>query len=102
MTLYLDFVVSFGAMLALMAVIAAWLFRSAAAPLWAKLLVPSLAVSLACYAPFAVSAMMGFPVFMRMDALPDRAELVAFIAHDGDGRVDLWLRTDASPRAYET
>ena len=36
------------------------------------------------------------------DALPDRAELVGFVARDDNGLVDLWLRTGDVPRAYET
>jgi len=102
MSHFIHFVLSFGALLALMCVIAAWLFRTAAAPLWSKIAVPSLAVSLGCYAPFAVSAVMGFPVSVDMGGLPDRAELVAFVAHDDDSQVDLWLRTGDAPRAYET
>jgi len=110
MSLYLHFVLSFGALLALICVIAAWLFRTAAAPLWAKIVIPSAAVALGCYAPFAVGGIMGFPVSADVSALPDRAELVAFVAHDEDDQVDLWLRTDdastgsaqAAPRAYET
>ena len=102
MSHYLDFVIAFGALLALMCVIAAWLFRTASAPLSAKIIVPSLAVSLGCYAPFAVSEMMGFPVAASMAELPDSAELVAFVAHDQDKVVDLWLRDGDIPRAYET
>ncbi len=102
MSLYLHFVLSFGALLALICVIAAWLFRTAAAPLWAKIVVPSAAVALGCYAPFAVGGIMGFPVSADVSALPDHAELVAFVAHDDDAQVDLWLRTDDVPRAYET
>lgn len=102
MSHYLHFVIAFGALLALMCVIAAWLFRTASAPLSAKIIVPSLAVLLGCYAPFAVSEMMGFPVAASMAELPDRAELVAFVAHDQDEVVDLWLRDGDIPRAYVT
>ena len=110
MSPYLNFVVSFGGLLALMCVIAAWLFRTASAPLSAKILIPTLAVGLGCYAPFAVSGMMGFPVAVGIAGLPDHAELVAFVAHDEDKMVDLWLRdggasagsAQAVPRAYET
>ncbi len=102
MSHYLDFVVAFGALLTLMGVIAAWLFRTAAAPLSAKIILPVLAVSLGWYAPFAVSKMMGFPVTASMAELPDRAELVAFVAHDEDKVVDLWLPDGDTPRAYET
>ena len=102
MSPYFHFVISFGALLALMCVIAAWLFRTASAPLWAKIAVPIAALALGCYAPVAVGAILGFPVSAGVSALPDHAELVAFVAHDDEGRVDLWLRTDDIPRAYET
>ena len=81
MSHYLDFVIAFGALLVLMCLIAAWLFRTASAPLSAKIILPALAVSLGCYAPFAVSKMMGFPVTASMAEVPDSAELVAFVAH---------------------
>ena len=104
MSSFSSFALSLGSLLALMALIAAWLFRTAAAPLWAKVAIPSLAVALGCHAPFAVSNMMGFPVPVGFDRLPDRAELVAFVPVDGEKRVDLWLRPSAGaePRAYET
>jgi hypothetical protein len=101
-TLFSSFALSFGSLLVLQAVIAAWLFRTASAPLWAKIAVPSLVVALGCYAPFAVASMMGFPVFASMAELPDHAELIAFVPLDGDKRVDLWLRSGDAPRAYET
>src|SRR5260370_36017024 len=76
------------------------------APLAAKLAVPAALVALACYAPFAVNSMLGFPVSAGLYALPDRAELVAFFPHDEEGLVDLWLSVGASaglaPRAYLT
>jgi hypothetical protein len=107
MSPFSSFALSFGSLLALMALIAAWLFRTASAPLWAKVAIPSVAVALSCYAPFAISRMMGFPVPVGFDGLPDRAELVAFVPHDEEKRVDLWLRPstgsgDEAPRAYET
>ena len=110
MSPFSSFAFSFGSLLALMALIAAWLFRTAAAPFWAKVAIPSLAVALGCHAPFAVSNMMGFPVPVGFDGLPDRAELVAFVPFDEEKRVDLWLRPRSStgsdggdePRAYET
>ncbi|MBV8473327.1 MAG: hypothetical protein JO107_10535 [Hyphomicrobiales bacterium] len=102
MSPYLHFVLSFGALLALMCVIAAWLFRTANAPLWAKIALPVAALALGCYAPVAVGAIMGFPVSAGVSALPDHAQLVAFVAHDEEGQVDLWLQTDNVPRAYET
>jgi hypothetical protein len=102
MTDLTSFAFSFGALLALMALIAAWLFRTTSAPLWTKVALPSLAVALGCYAPFAVSGMMGFPVSVAFEELPDRAELIAFVPHDAEKTVDLWLKVADAPRAYET
>jgi hypothetical protein len=97
------FAASFGSMLLLTALIGAWLFRSSAAPLMAKIAVPALIVVLACATPYQVNAMLGFPVLAPPATLPAHAELIAFVAHDEDTRVDLWLRqSDAPPRAYET
>jgi hypothetical protein len=90
-------------MLLMTALIGAWLFRSSAAPLIAKIAVPALIVALACATPYQVNAMLGFPVSAPPATLPAHAELIAFVAHDDDTRVDLWLRqSNALPRAYET
>jgi ribose/xylose/arabinose/galactoside ABC-type transport system permease subunit len=70
MTFLSAFVLSFGTMLALTAIVAAWLFRTTPAPLWVKLIVPAALVSLACYAPGTVSAMLGLPVMVTFDELP--------------------------------
>jgi len=97
------FVLTFGLMLASMAVMASWLFRSAGAPLWAKVGLPAIIVALACVAPLEVSPMMGLPVTVSLEALPDHAELVAFVPHDEANLVDLWLRCGQGPaRSYET
>ncbi len=46
--------------------------------------------------------MLGLPRIAALGALPDRAELIAFVAHDESKRADLWLRVeDAPPCAYE-
>jgi hypothetical protein len=97
------FAVSFGCMLLIVALIASWLFRSSAAPLIAKITVPTLIVTLACATPYQVNAMLGFPISASPATLPAHAELIAFVAHDDDTRVDLWLRqSNEPPRAYET
>jgi hypothetical protein len=102
MTFYSAFVVSFGLLLALMATIAAWLFRTSGAPLAAKVALPAILVALACYAPLAVNSMLGLPVTASFASLPDHAELVAFVPRDAEKRVDLWLRCDGGvPRAFE-
>ncbi len=103
MTFFSTFVLTFGLMLASMAVMAAWLFRSASAPIWAKVGLPVFIVALACVAPIEVNPMMGLPVSISVEALPDRAQLIAFLPHDEAKLVDLWLRCDdGPPRSYET
>jgi hypothetical protein len=97
------FAASFGCMLLMIALIGSWLFRSADAPLVAKIVVPILFVALACATPYQVNSMLGFPISAPPGTLPAHAELIAFAAVDDDMRVDLWLRqTNAPPRAYET
>jgi hypothetical protein len=97
------FAASFGSMLLLIALVGSWLFSSSAAPLIAKIGVPTLIVALACATPYQVNSMLGFPISAPPAPLPARAELIAFVAHDDDKRVDLWLRqSNAPPRAYET
>ncbi len=103
MNFFSGFAVSFGLLLLMTAVIASWLFRSSAAPVIAKIAVPALIVALACSTPYQVKPMMGFPISVPPATLPAHAELIAFIAHDHDTRVDLWLRQSSTPpRAYET
>ena len=103
MTFFSTFVLTYGLMLASMSVMAAWLFRSSSAPLWAKVGLPILVVALACVTPLEVNPMMGLPVTASMKSLPDRAQLVAFLPHDEAKVVDLWLRCDdGPPRSYET
>ena len=52
----------------------------------------------------SVNAMLGLPRSRLPPAsLPAYAELIAFVTHDDDPLVDLWLRQrNAPPRAYET
>jgi hypothetical protein len=97
------FAASFGSMLLMTAIIGSWLFRSSTAPLIAKIAVPALIVALACVTPYQVNAMLGLPISVPPASLPAYAELIAFVTHDDDPLVDLWLRQrNAPPRAYET
>ena len=103
MNFFSAFAASFGSTLLMTALIAAWLFRSSTAPLIAKIAVPALIVALACATPYQVNAMLGLPISAPPATLPAYAELIAFVAHDDDPLVDLWLRQrNAPPRAYET
>ncbi len=103
MNFFSVFVLTYGFMLASMAVMASWLFRSSGAPLWTKVGLPVIAVALACVTPLEVNPMMGLPVTVSVKALPDRARLIAFLAHDEAQLVDLWLLCDRGPpKSYET
>jgi hypothetical protein len=90
-----------GAALALQALFAAWLFRTAHAWIGWKLVVPTSLVVLACWAPYTAKAIMGLPIKTAIAALPEEARLVAFFPHDQDGLVDIWLASGPVPRAYE-
>ena len=102
MNFFSAFAASFGSTLLMTALIGAWLFLSSTAPLIAKIAVPALIVALACATPYQVNAMLGLPIWRR----PQRCQPmlnIAFVAHDDDPLVDLWLRQrNAPPRAYET
>ena len=103
MNFFSAFAASFGSMLVMAALIAAWLFRSSAAPLIAKIVIPAIIVALACITPYQVNGMLGLPISTPLATLPARAELLAFVAEDDDTRVALWLRQDdGPPRAYQT
>jgi hypothetical protein len=102
MSFFAAFACSFGSALLLMALIAAWLFRTSAAPLWTKLAAPAALVAVCCLTPYAVGSMLGLPRLVAFSDLPDKAELLAFVPHDDAGLVDLWLAASGPPRAYET
>jgi len=91
-----------GAYLALLAVIGAWLFRTSSAPLFAKIIIPASLMILGCWAPFELPAILGWPIETTFAALPDKAELIAFLPYDDEKQVSLWLMPDGAPqpRAY--
>src|SRR6185503_17638218 len=63
--------------------------------------VPTLLVALACGTYRTLPDAFAYPVETDFASLPQQAELIAFVPHDDDKRVDIWLRTDASePRVY--
>ena len=103
MNFFSAFAASFGCLLLVIALIGSWVFRSSAAPLIAKIVVPALLAALACTTPYQVNSMLGFPISAPPAALPTHAELIAFATLNDDRRVDLWLRqSDGPPRAFET
>ena len=61
MTFFSAFALSFGLLLVGLALVAAWTFRTAAAPLAAKLALPALLVALGCLTPYEVNSMLGLP-----------------------------------------
>lgn len=101
MTLFAQFVLTFGALLALVVLVLTWLLRTAAAPIALKIVVPVVLVFLACYAPTTVRALLGYPVEVDCAELPKGAELLAFSSNDDAHTVDLWL-VDQEPRIYRT
>jgi hypothetical protein len=103
MSPFSNFAISLGLFLVLTTTIAAWLFRLATAPLAMKLIVPAMLIVVACATPWQARPLMGFPYPLPFASLPRSAELIAFVTHDEESCVDLWLREgDAPPRAYET
>ena len=100
MTYFSTFALSLGVLLAGAMVMSAWIARTAAAPFALKLVIPALLVFLACYTPLKVNSLLGFPVVASNESLPARGQLIGFVAHDAQGRVDLWLRSEDEPRAF--
>ena len=83
------------------AVMLGWVFRTTSAPFALKLLLPAILAVLAAGAPFAIGAMMGYPVDTELASLPQDARLIAFFEHDRQSKVDLWLQVRGqSPRAW--
>ena len=102
MSLANTFVYSSGALLLLTAIVAAWIFRSSNASTLTKMVIPVTLVIIVCVTSKQVPAILGYPLESKFDALPKRAELVAFLERDNK-RVDLWLlQSDGSLRAYDT
>jgi hypothetical protein len=99
---FLAFVVTFGGVLALAAIVAATLLRDAGIGLAQKMILPAAMLGLGLYAPLSVNEMLGRPIATTMARLPDKATLIAYVPHDEAGLVDLWL-TDGGvvPRAFE-
>lgn len=89
-------VIYISAMLATAAVMISWVFRTTDITLAWKLVGPIVFITLAIMAPPILDEMLGYPT---LQALPDEVTLVAFVAHDDAGTVDLW--TMPGPRAYE-
>ena len=101
MSNFMPFVFLVGALFGLLALIAAWLFRTTSAHIGLKVLLPLLMVAVALYAPFQVSRMMGLPVETTVDAMPDEIQLISYWPNDRVRTVDMrTIASDTQPRAY--
>jgi hypothetical protein len=98
---FAEFAFEAGGALAAAAVIAAWTFRSASAPTWAKIALPTAMMALVIAAPWKVNALLGLPRHATLAELPKSFDLLSFVANDDTGRVYLWLRTGGEPVAYD-
>ena len=99
------FPLALAGVIAVVVLCAAWLTRTAEAPIWAKVCAWSLGLMSALYIPFAANAVAGRPVETTYGALPHCFDLAAFFAHEGEpgsheARVELWLVEDGVPRSY--
>lgn len=94
-------IITIGLFVLLMGVVGANLFKTSSASLASKLVVPSLLTALACFLWYTIPNIFGYPIETTMAALPEKAELVAFVPYENEKSVDLWLRQGKSdPRAY--
>ena len=101
MTSVSSLTITLGLFYLLIAVAASAMLRTSSAPFAFKVAVPSLLVILACVTYRTLPDAFGYPVETVFSALPQQAELLAFVPHDEDKKVDLWLKADASePRVY--
>ncbi len=80
-----------GACAVVIAVMAAWAFRSSAAPLWARLVLPVAAVAAACLVPYLDASLADEHRVTTLDKMPSCFAILALRAHDADGTVDLWV-----------
>ena len=85
----------------LVAVVASALFRTATASLLSKITIMVALAALPCFLWYTIPTILGYPLATDFASLPETAELVAFVPHDNEKRVDLWLREGSKdPRAY--
>ena len=98
---FLAFAIRLGAWFLAASIMIAWIFRTSGASLMARIIMPIALVALGISLPFSIREMMGYPIDTKVDAIPASSKLVAFVEHDRDNVVDLWLQeAHESPRAY--
>ena len=96
------FALQLGALLSLLTIVAAWLFRASSAPLSLRLALPSLMLVSAMFASYQFKTLLGRPVVTTLAQMPDRIHLIAFRPVDNETAVDLWIAEGDATRAYET
>ena len=94
-------VITIGLVFLLISAIASALFRTSNASLLSKIVAPTLLVILSCALWYVIPSILGFPLETAFASLPQQAELIAFVPHDEEHTVCLWLREgDGNPRSY--
>ena len=98
---FVAFAIRLGAWFLAASIMLAWSFRTTGTSLLARIVLPISLVALGISLPFSVREMMGYPFDAALDAIPKDSRLIAFVEHDRDSKVDLWLQEPRqSPRAY--
>lgn len=94
--------VNLGLFYLLMAAIAWWVLRASSVHLAVKIVVPVAVLALVCATWFTIPEILGFPLDTAFTALPTQAELIGFVPHEDEKRVDVWLIAEGQkqPRAY--
>lgn len=98
---FVPFALIIGAVFATLVVISAWTFRTSTAPIAIKIILPTLLLAGAIYAPWPFSAMLGRPVPISVNDIPNGARFIALQMFDGDTRAQIWLSDGPSTRLYE-
>ena len=100
-----SFALCLGIFLTISAAVSGLVFRLTPIPLAIRLAVPAVLVVLACWIWKEVPSILGYPVVTAYEALPQKAELIAFIPHENvtPKTVDLILSENGGdPRMYRT
>ena len=100
-----SFALYLGIFLTISAAASGLVFRLTSLPLAIRIAVPAVLVALACWTPTQVVSLLGYPVVTAYEALPPKAELLAFIPHENKDpkTVDLILSENGGdPRMYRT
>ena len=94
------FFICVGIGLSLFGLATGFVLRATTAPLWAKLTIPTLIVSMAGVAPYSIKPMMGRPVETTMEQLPRQVVLLAFYPINRL-MVDIWIVEGKHTRIYQ-